>query len=241
MRRPASFMAVAALAWAACAHQAPPPVAKTEASAPPPEPAERRDDMAVEGTLGSLSEDDIAGPFQRRWDEITRCYEDATTRLSYLGGRIELKLRITQTGEPKSAYVVGSTFGNWDAERCVLGIARSLRFAKPHGGPEAEFTYPIEFRHKRAVTTWDGGRVEPSLARHKHDLDVCKAKLVAGVPPSLTLTLYVAPGGKVTSTGLAADAPLDDAFSACVVQKTRLWRLEDPLGTIAKTTVGLVH
>jgi hypothetical protein len=153
------------LAWAACAHQAPKPVAKVEAPPPPPPPAERPDDMAVEGTLGTLSDDEISGPFQRRWDEITRCYEDATTRLAYLGGRIELKLRVTQTGEPKSAWVAGSTFGNYDAERCILGIARSLRFSKPRGGPEAEFTYPIEFRGKRPVTTWDGGRVEPSLMR----------------------------------------------------------------------------
>jgi len=241
MRNPGRLVAVAALAWVACAHQAPPPPAKAEATPPPAERAERPDDMAIEGTLGTLSEDEIAGPFQRRWDEITRCYEDATAHLAYLGGRIELKLRVAQTGEPKSAYVVGSTFGNWDAERCVLSIARGLRFSRPRGGPEAEFTYPIEFRGKHAVTTWEGGRVEPSLVRHKRDLDLCKAKLVTGLPPSLTLTLYVAPGGKVTSTGLAADAPLEDAFGACLVQKTRLWRLEDPLGKIAKATVGVAE
>src|SRR6266536_1490770 len=111
MRNPGRLVAVAALAWVACAHQAPPPPAKAEATPPPAERAERPDDMAIEGTLGTLS--------------------------------------------------------------------------------EAEFTYPIEFRGKHAVTTWEGGRVEPSLVRHKRDLDLCKAKLVTGLPPSLTLTLYV--------------------------------------------------
>jgi hypothetical protein len=236
-RRP--WLWLLALGLAACAHRAPPPVAKVQEAPPPPAPVEAPDDMKVAGTLGTLSDDEIAGPFQRRWDEITRCYDEATQRLSYLGGRIELKLRVANGGDPKSVYVASSTFGNWDAEKCVLGVARALHFAKPHGGPEAEFTYPIEFRAKRAVQTWDGGRVEPSLARHKRDVNACKAKLPDGLPPSLTLTLYVAPGGKVTSAGLAADAPLDDAFAACLLQKTRLWRLDDPLGQIAKATVGV--
>jgi hypothetical protein len=233
-------VAVAALALAACAHQAPPPpptAAPVVRQTPPP--SEPREEMAVSGTLGTLSDDEIAGPFQRRWDEIIRCYDDATQRIDYLGGRIELKLRVAASGESRSAYVVGSTLGNWDAERCVLGVARGLHFARPHGGTEAEFTYPIEFRGKRPVQTWEGGRVEPSLLRHKRDVSVCKARLPAGLPPSLTLTMYVAPGGKVTSAGLAADAPLDDAFATCLLGKTRLWRLEDPLGKIAKTTVGV--
>jgi len=38
---------------------------------------------------------------------------------------------------------------------------------------------------------------------------------------------------------LAADAPLDDRFANCLVGKTRQWRLDDPLGKIAKATVGV--
>ena len=235
--------ALVAAAVAGCAHPQPPPAAAPApvAEAPPAAP-EKDDGVTVTGTLGHLSEEEIGGPFQRRWDEITRCYQDAAARIDYLGGRIELKVRIADSGDPKSVYVVSSTFGNYDAERCVLTVARALHFAKPHGGPEAEFTYPIEFRGRRAVTTWDGGRVEPSLVRHKRDLAACKLKVRADdLPPQLTLTVYVVPGGKVTSVGLAADAPLDDAFGACLVQKTRLWRLDDPLGSIAKATVEVAH
>jgi hypothetical protein len=231
----------ASLLLAACAHQAPKPAAAPPRAVEAPPAAERNDGIEIAGTLGQLSDEEIGGPFQRRWDEITRCYEEAAAKINYLGGRIELKLRIAGSGDPKSAWVASSTFGNWDAERCVLTIARALHFAKPHGGPEAEFTYPIEFRGKRAVQTWDGERVEPSLARHKRDLAACKTKLRAEVPPSLQLTVYVAPGGKVTSAGLAADGALDDAFGACLVQKTRLWRLDDPLGQIAKATVAVAE
>ena len=67
----------------------------------------------------------------------------------------------------------------------------------------------------------------------------CKQRSTERLPPSVTMTLWVAPGGKITSAGLAADAPLDDGFASCVVGRARLWRLDDPLGKIAKATVGV--
>ncbi|HEX9102610.1 MAG TPA: TonB family protein [Polyangia bacterium] len=241
-RSPAALAAAVAVALVAgCAHEAqkpappPPPVAQP---APPPreEPA---DEMKVAGTLGTLNDDEIAGPFQRRWDDITRCIDEVAQKQQFLGGKIEVKLRVTAAGEPKSAFVAASTFGNYEAERCVLAVARELHFAKPHGGGEAEFSYPIEFRARRPVQTWEEARVSPSVARHRKDLQECKQKSPAKVPPSLSMTVYVAPGGKIASAGLAADAPLDDAFAVCLVGKTRGWRLDDPLGKIAKATVGV--
>jgi TonB family protein len=233
-------LVLAALLVAGCAHEAPKPAPAPPpvVEAPPPK-HEESDEMKVSGTLGTLDEDEIAGPFQRRWDDITRCYDDVAKQQQYLGGKIEVKLRVDRTGAPKSAWVVSSTFGNYEAERCVLTIARELHFAKPKGGAEAEFTYPIEFRARRPVQTWEEARVSPSVAKHRRDVHECKAKSPGGLPPALSLTVYVAPGGKVASAGLAADAPLNDAFAACLVQKTKAWRLDDPLGRIAKCTVGV--
>jgi len=223
----------------ACAHkQAPPPVEPVRQTvAPQPPPPEPEDEIKVSGTLGSLSDDEISGPFKRRWDDITRCYADAQAKLPYLGGRLEIKLRVGAKGELKKSFVSSSTMGNYQAEKCILAVARELAFSKPHGGPEAEFTYPLEFRGPRNVSEWDGGRVQPAVARHKRDVSQCKARGGGGLPAGLSLTVYVAPGGKVTSAGVSADAPLDDAFAACLVDKTRLWRLDDPLGRIAKATV----
>jgi hypothetical protein len=234
-------LVAALLIGGGCAHEAatpapaPAPVAQTSA----PQKHEAADEMKVAGTLGTLNEDEIAGPFQRRWDDITRCYDDVAGKQQYLGGKIEVKLRVAATGEPKSAFVVASTFGNYDAERCVLGVARELHFGRPHGGAEAEFSYPIEFRARRPVQTWEEARVTPSVVRHRKDVHECRAKLPGRLPPALSMTVYVAPGGKVASAGLAADAPLDDGFATCLVGKTKAWRLDDPLGKIAKATVGV--
>lgn len=239
MRRGLAMLA--AVAAVGCAHKPAPAPAPVAEAPPAPPRTEAPDEMKVSGTLGTLSDEQIAGPFQRRWDDITRCYDQAAERLTYLGGRIDLKLHIGPTGDPTSAYVVSSTFGNYGAERCVLQIARALHFARPEGGAEAEFTYPIEFRARRAVQTWDEARVSPAVARHRRDVAACKAKSPGGLPRTLTMTVYVAPGGKVTSAGLAADAPLDDGFAECLVQRSRAWRLDDPLGKIAKATVAVAE
>jgi hypothetical protein len=232
--------AVAALATG-CAHEAPKaaPEPAPVVQRPPPPKEEPADEMKVAGTLGTLNDDEIAGPFQRRWDDITRCYDEVAQTKQYLGGKIEVKLRVAASGDPKSAFVAASTFGNYDAERCVLGIARALHFSRPHGGAEAEFSYPIDFRAKRPVQVWEEARVSPSLMRHRKDVHECKGKATASLPPTLSMTVYVAPGGKIASAGLSADAPLDDAFGSCLVGKTKSWRLDDPLGKIAKATVGV--
>src|SRR5450631_3978705 len=117
-----AFVVAAAFLTGGCAHEAlksaPSPVPVVQKSAPPKE--EASEEMKVSGTLGTLNDDEIAGPFQRRWDDITRCYDDVAQKQQYLGGKIEVKLRVAATGEAKSAFVVASTFGNYDAERCVL-------------------------------------------------------------------------------------------------------------------------
>jgi hypothetical protein len=232
-----------ALFVAGCSHAPPPkqePVRQTVAPTPAPPPRSDADDeIKVSGTLGTLNDEEVSGPFQRRWDDITHCYEAEAGQKQFLGGKIEVKLRVGASGDPKAAFVAASTFGNYDAERCVLGIARELHFARPHGGAEAEFTYPIEFRARRPVQTWEEARVSTAVMRHRKDVHECKGH--ASLPPALSMTVYVTPGGKIASAGLAADAPLDDAFAACLVGKSKLWRLDDPLGKIAKASFGVAE
>jgi TonB family protein len=195
--------------------------------------------MKVSGTLGSLNQEEIEGPFQRRWDEITRCYQEARAGHAYLGGKVELKVRVASSGDPRQVFVSWSTFGHYAGERCLIEVARTLHFQRPHGGAEAEFVYPIEFRADRPPLAWDEARVSQSIAKHRSDVSACKAKSGKGLPSAVSMTVYVGPGGKVASAGLSADAPLDDEFAACLVERTHSWRLDDPLGRIAKATASV--
>ena len=160
----------------------------------------------------------------------------------YLGGKIEVKLRVGDDGRAEVGVRGRRRRSATTTPSAACSASRaSCTSRKPHGGGEAEFTYPIEF-HARAAgaDVGRGARGAVGGAPSQADVRECKAQGAERLPPSLSMTVYVAPGGKMASAGLAADAPLDDAFAHVPGgQDARLWRLDDPLGKIAKATVGV--
>ncbi len=259
------------VAVAACAKTAPPPARPEpapKAEEPPPPPQVERDDgITMSGTLGTIAEADITQAFRRRWPDVTRCSQQAQARQHYLTGTIELRLRVGRDGVPIRAYIERSTLGNYETERCVLEIARAVTFPPPHGGPEAEFSFPIEVRPRASspyVVAWEEARVAPSLEKNRKDVGICRGdpapaapkkkgarpKVVKAekqvvrptrveLPANLALTMYIAPGGRVASAGLAAAGPIDDTFATCLMGKAKAWKLDDPRSQIAKLTVGV--
>ncbi|MEO6951445.1 MAG: AgmX/PglI C-terminal domain-containing protein [Polyangia bacterium] len=250
----------AALALSACARHVPPPkvpeapVAEEQPTSAPA--AAREDGMQLEGQLGTLSGEDIAGAFKTRWPDVTRCSRSAQDKLYYLHGTVQLKVRVGPDGAAESAYVEHSTLGSWEAEQCVLQVARGLVFPSPRGGKEAEFSYPIEVRARRPspMVDWDEARIAPTVLRSKHDVGVCRGDAPRGphkkhakrtaltvLPSNLSLTLYVAPGGHVSSLGLAGEGPIDEAFASCLMTHALTWKVDDPRGRIAKATFAVVQ
>ncbi len=253
---------------AACAKTAPPPARPTPPKAEEPAaPAqtERDDGITMTGTLGTIHEADIAQAFRPRWSEVTRCTQQAQARHHYLTGTIELKFRVGKDGMPSRVFIERSTLGNYEVERCVLEIARAVVFPSPQGGAEAEFSFPIEVRPRASspyVVAWEEARIAPTLERSRKDVGICRGdpqpiapqkkgrhakqekpmQKIARVelPSNLALTLYIAPGGRVTSAGLSAGGPIDETFATCLMDKTRAWKLDDPQSQIAKITVGVV-
>lgn len=249
---------VVLLALPACARRVPapkvaepPPVAEK----PAPAPVVSHDDgMKLEGQLGTLSGEDIAGAFKARWPDVTRCSRTAQNKLYYLHGTVQLKLRVGDDGAADMAYVERSTLGNWEAEQCVLQVARALVFPAPTGGKEAEFSYPIEVRARRPspVVDWEEARIASMVVRTRHDVSVCRGDVPANthrskvkhavhtdLPAHLSITMYVAPGGHVSSIGLAGEGPIDATFAACLKTHSLTWKADDPHGRIAKATFGV--
>lgn len=248
------------LCLAACAKHVPPP----KAPEPPPpheEPApkpEHDDGMQIEGQLGTISDEAIGHAFQEKWPDIARCSQVAQMRFAYLNGTIELKIRVGKDGAPLKAYVERSTLGNWDAEHCVLEVARTITFPSPKGGNEAELTFPIEIKPKHgSVIAWEESRIAPTAERSRADAGVCRGDAPVGkagkgkkrpntapvavkeLPPNVSLTVYIAPGGHISSVGLAGEGPIDEQFAQCLVSRARTWRADDPRGRVAKATIGI--
>lgn len=256
-------MVVAGVAlFTGCAKHLPPPArpesAHVEPPPPPPPKTDGDDGMKLEGQLGMLSDDAIAAAWKTRWADVTKCSRAAQARLAYVTGTVQLKLRVGADGLAKRVYVERSNLGSYDTEKCVLDIARTLQFEKPHGGSEAEFSYPIEVRPRPSspwVVNWEEARVLPGVTRGKKDIGLCKGDVpplrgkkikrataapgVKALPASLELTLYIAPGGRVSSVGFAAEGPIDETFAACLSDRAKLWKLDDPRSQIAKATIGV--
>lgn len=186
--------ALLCLGLVACAKHAPPP---RHAEAPPPEPPppepapappsqDLDDGMTVKGTLGTLTDGDVEETFHARWEDVTHCMKDAQPHLAYLGGRVELKMRIDASGTPEKAHVQSSTLGHYGAEKCLLELANSLKFPPPRGGPYAEFSFPFEFKPARtaiAPVDWTVDNVGPAvLDRSRVALDACALPRSATAP-----------------------------------------------------------
>lgn len=234
------------------------------ASAPPPRPSEPprpaeapapassqkaeddRDGLSLSGGFGRLDEADAEQAFRGHLDEINRCYQDALKTKWFLGGRLELKLRVAPDGKVAMAAVAQSSLGSFEVERCVQKVVAAIDFPRPKGG-EAELTYPVEFPQRAPVRSWPEERVASSMARHRGEVSGCRGKAPPraaqrasaskeGSSSALRVTVYVGPGGRVASAGLAADEPIDEKVGACLVGRALTWRFEDPLGQLTKAS-----
>jgi hypothetical protein len=191
------------------------------------------EEFQVTGTVGTIDQDAIDQPFQMLGGEINRCYHDGAARLWYLGGKLELKVKVQGDGGVKEVATV-TPIGNLAVERCVAEIVRGMHFAHPKGGPEAEFNYSWDFQARAAVKDWGTDDASAHFEKHRKDLKDCMRR--GSPPPGLRVTFFVAPGGKVTSVGVGADAPVADDYATCVAERVSTWKFDDPLGKIARAT-----
>lgn len=202
-------------------------------------PEESADDgMAIEGTLGEIDASHVRKAFQSRWAEVEACFTAGTGEHRFLGGRIELRFRVSPDGSVKSVHVARGNLGAWPIEKCVLGLAKGLALPKPKGG-EAQVEFPLDFPARASVADGDPARGEAELGDKLPSLAACKKK--GTVPSGAVVTVYVGPGGEVKSAGFAleGDAPasdvsIDERWADCAYEKALGWKLTDPRGTVTR-------
>ncbi len=217
-----------------------PALEKSEPERPPAKPApEEPDGLEVQGTLGTVKAEDVEQVFKGRFSAMVDCVKASKTKFRFLGGAVDVKVKLDAKGAPKQSFLQSSTLGHREAEACIEKIVAELRFSPPKGGKEAEFNYPVDFGSTAQVASWDGARVETKMAAFRPHVRECKRRAPGGLPPGIALTVYIGPGGKVLSAGVAAEAPVPAPIADCLAEKARLLRLVDPLGQVAKATVAV--
>jgi hypothetical protein len=195
------------------------------------------DGMKVAGTRGTLQAAQIQAGLAPHTAALEDCYKGALQRKKFLSGKLLLEVRVAKTGQVGGAALVESDIGDWEVERCVLGVARKLGFAKPTGGDgTAVFKVPLDFTSDQQVLeTWPEEQIAAVVTEKRATLDACAG--VAGEAPSdVAVTLYVGNRGKVEAVGFASDKepPIPDAWADCAAHSVAAWTFTDPQGKIVK-------
>src|ERR1700722_9172327 len=159
-------------------------VAKRPRRAPAPDPGAS---MNLDNEIGVLDTDDVEATLQEHFDDVRGCYGRAGKAQRYAGGRVLLRFLVNGDVSAQDVWVLESTLGNYDVERCLVEVGRKIRFHAPSGSKATTFEYPVEFRSTKQleVLDVDGPKVD-------HEIAALLPQLAASGP-------LAAEGGKATA------------------------------------------
>ena len=201
-------------------------------SSRPDEEEEPDDGLELESTRGKMDPADVEAGLAPHAAALQDCYLSRVGKQKWLGGKVELKWQISREGVLTSAQVVAGDLGHWGVEKCMLGLARTMTFAKPKGG-DADFTIPLELSARGAAEWWDEDKSNAVVAKRVGELAACAEEGLPD-PTDVTVTAYVGTRGKVQAAGFSSPALIDDAWADCAHKVVMGWTLTDPKGKVAK-------
>jgi TonB family protein len=185
----------------------------------PDKPVDPGASMNLDNEIGVLDTDDVEATMQEHFEDIRGCYGRAGKAQRYAGGRVLLRFLVNGNGSAQDVWVLESTLGNYDVERCLVQVGRKIRFHAPSGDKATTFEYPVEFRSTKQVEVLDvdGPKVEHDIAALLPQLAACGQLAAEGA----NAIVYVEPNGFPGSVGLATAAALDEDVGDCMVQTIR--------------------
>src|ERR1700722_19051738 len=180
-------------------------VAKRPRRAPAPDPGAS---MNLDNEIGVLDTDDVEATLQEHFDDVRGCYGRAGKAQRYAGGRVLLRFLVNGDGSAQDVWVLESTLGNYDVERCLVEVGRKIRFHAPNGNKATTFEYPVEFRSESGmeILDVDGPKVDRDLATLLPQLAACGQ--IAS--EQVNAMVYIEANGALGSVGLATAAAIDE-------------------------------
>jgi hypothetical protein len=226
-----SALCLSALGLLAACGEAPPPPPPPR----PPAPMQQDDPNVQVETMGSLSSDEVRRAFQDAQNRLLGCYQQGLSRLPYLAGDVRFHVGVSREGAVKWAFIEQSQLGDHAALQCMLDVIRGTTFARPRGG-DTEAVFPIELEPPDAVSypaPWTPNQVAATVDEHRMELDACRDG-----SSGYTLTLYIAAGGTVLSSGATPPDADHQEQADCISAAAATWVLPDPGPGGAKVTLA---
>jgi len=188
-----------------------------------PKPVDPGASMTLDNEIGVMDTDDVEATLQDHFDDVRACYTRAGKAQRYAGGKVLLRFMVAGDGASQDVWVLESTLGNYDVERCLVEVGRKIRFHAPHGNKATTFEYPVEFRSESGmeILEIDGPKVDRDLATLMPQLAACGQ--IAS--EQVNAMIYIESNGALGSVGLATAAAIDEDAGDCAVQTIRSWRM----------------
>ena len=212
-------LSVAVLLTALGAGCAKAPVVPPPVSAPQPQPEVEAIDTgptSYEGDIGGLSQEDVEEQFQTLHPRLVECVRRASSRLSWIGGKVSLRMRIDRSGAVRWAYLNDTTLGDRDAERCVLQVVQSRKWPRPLSG-EGLASTSFDVDPAESPAAWPKYKTIALAQRASAATRKCRK----GITGEFNATAYVGPKGDVIAAGVSPPNEKGEEASDCIAEALR--------------------
>ena len=191
------------------------------------------DGVQMEGLRGTLSQDEIQMSLEPRMLKFANCVAKRTGDNETIAGNVGLAFLVSVDGSVGEVKLTRSEVGDRRAERCILKVARKVRFPDPHGG-EAEFEWSFEVPadpEVRPPVPWTATEVATVLEEQG---DSVRESCGTGYE----VTVYVNTDGSVLGAGAVSESG-DEASLDCVSDAVAAWTFPSPGPYPSKVTFPL--
>lgn len=226
----------ATAALVGCGGAEPAPAAPLVREAEPVE--EQRPAMSARGEIGGMNEEKVQAAFQRASYKLRRCYEKGVQRIPYLGGEIRFKVRVTEEGTARWAFVKESTLGDRETEACMLDVLKKTKWPKPVGGEGlAENSFIFEpSSDERPPVPWTPEQLGTPYKKARPVLESCRSRAGAS---QLTATMYIDTNGKPLSVGVSSADERGEDAAECIADALREITFPSPGSYASKVSVNI--
>jgi hypothetical protein len=194
------------------------------------------DGMEMMQEFGGMNEEKVQSTFNRITPDLAGCLKSAGNGRKYLHGDVSFLIKVNMDGQAEVAHAKSSNLGNFQAERCMLGILKDTRWPKPVGGRIGLINYgPMGYDAPddvRLPVQWDASDIEKTLSdpHNAESLNSC------GRGGPFEITAYVESNGKVLSAGIAHTDDEGEETAACLVGAIERMTFNSPGSWKAKVT-----
>ncbi|WP_437908979.1 AgmX/PglI C-terminal domain-containing protein [Sorangium sp. So ce327] len=219
-----------------CGGAAPTSVAPVMVDAEPVETSGPK--MSSGSEIGGMNEEKVQAAFERVSPRLSRCYQKGVQRIPYLGGEIRFKVRVTEEGTARWAFVKDSNLGDRETEACMLSVLKATRWPKPVGGEglaENSFTFEPS-SDERLPVPWTPDQLGTPYKKARPALASCRSQAGAS---QIKATLYIDTDGKPLSVGVSSNDERGEEAAECVAGALREITFPSPGSYASKVSVDI--